>query len=705
VPEISTMDSESVGDFAFRHSCVKVASWISAAALWLTLLTGCTESGITGMGEDASDSSTNSGEETVDTRSDSPADGAPLEGGEEVLTVGGDSGDASLDARADGDATVVAALMDATVDVSTLDATVDASDAARDVGQEDDGPEPDVGASPESAPAEGGAPGEAGVPACGATPSCPAGTVSCGFGCAPNAWYGSLCDRGSCSLCSLPHAVAACADGGGKCAIDHCVDGYADCDGNPDNGCEADLSSVATCGGCSACGAGQVCTKRSCQNACLPGEQSCGATSCANLASDPRNCGGCGQVCPLGDNNLNAPTCVNGNCVVNCTGSSVSCSGSCVELATNVSNCGSCGHACAVPTGGVALCAAGQCYTSCPAGQAACGSACVVTDVDSKNCGGCGNTCASTQTCVRGACATLQSYSWIWQGSTVPEDIAVDDTNVYFTDPAGQTVNRMPKAGGMVTPLATGQAKPLRLAIDSTHVYWTASLGAAIWRAPKDGSAPASFFEAASGPYGIAVAGGYVYWTNTAADANGMLTVQKVATSGGTPSAIFSSKPSDSQPMDMTSNGTVVLFVVANGKIFRADGNGLLSVGVVGLFQSIATDATSYYVEDGTLARGLTRFDTLTNAVLQPGYQVWPGLGSGFVMNTGAGDSCAVYLQGLAAGVGCWTPGTGIFMLAHASACPVLIAPTKHANRVAADGAYVYWTDGSGAIGRVQVPH
>ncbi len=89
-----------------------------------------------------------------------------------------------------------------------------------------------------------------------------------------------------------PHVV--CADG--ECACGH---GFADCDGDPANGCEADLSSAATCGACG----------HDCQNGdCVDGACKCHAkfadcdgdpaNGCeASFETDAKNCGACGHGC------------------------------------------------------------------------------------------------------------------------------------------------------------------------------------------------------------------------------------------------------------------------------------------------------------------------------------------------------------------------------------------------------------------------
>ena len=53
-----------------------------------------------------------------------------------------------------------------------------------------------------------------------------------------------------------------------------------------------------------------------------------------------------------------------------------------------------------------------------------------------------------------------------------PQGIAVDSANVYWTDSASQSVERVPIAGGAPTTIAKGQVGPLAVTVDDTNVYW-----------------------------------------------------------------------------------------------------------------------------------------------------------------------------------------------------------------------------------------
>jgi len=60
---------------------------------------------------------------------------------------------------------------------------------------------------------------------------------------------GTIDGPGSEASCQLPHATAQCVSG--ACAVGACDSGFGDCDTNPANGCESDLTSdSAHCGSC-----------------------------------------------------------------------------------------------------------------------------------------------------------------------------------------------------------------------------------------------------------------------------------------------------------------------------------------------------------------------------------------------------------------------------------------------------------------------
>ena len=69
----------------------------------------------------------------------------------------------------------------------------------------------------------------------------------------------TVTDCGECGLpCSVPNAVTTCD--AGECAVDECLAGFGDCDGELTNGCETSVDTRLMCGDChTVCEPGQGC--------------------------------------------------------------------------------------------------------------------------------------------------------------------------------------------------------------------------------------------------------------------------------------------------------------------------------------------------------------------------------------------------------------------------------------------------------------
>jgi hypothetical protein len=83
---------------------------------------------------------------------------------------------------------------------------------------------------------------------------------------------------------------------------------------------------------------------------CPSGQSACGA-ACVNLTSSASNCGACGVTCPTGISCSHGQcACPGGEEVINgrcqCPSGETLCGGSCVNTATDPSNCGGCGNVC-----------------------------------------------------------------------------------------------------------------------------------------------------------------------------------------------------------------------------------------------------------------------------------------------------------------------------------------------------------------------
>jgi alpha-tubulin suppressor-like RCC1 family protein len=250
---------------------------------------------------------------------------------------------------------------------------------------------------------------------------CQSGQTRCGNSCAN--LQNDATDCGRCGNACPVGANAAASCVMGACQLT-CNAGFANCDGDPANGCEVNLnSSAGNCGACgNACASGPnstaACVMGVCRITCSPGNSDCDnqpSNGCevATLSS-AGNCGTCGRVCPSGTNG--AATCANGTCGLSCDPGFGDCDGNpsngCETALNGTSNCGRCGNAC---TGGTPVCASttgasAVCTSGCPSGQQRCGDACVDTATSVNHCGACGTLCPAGNntraTCAAGRCGT-----------------------------------------------------------------------------------------------------------------------------------------------------------------------------------------------------------------------------------------------------------------------------------------------------------
>ncbi|HTN84818.1 MAG TPA: hypothetical protein VL242_14055, partial [Sorangium sp.] len=234
---------------------------------------------------------------------------------------------------------------------------------------------------------------------------------------------------GGCNVaCDFAHASETCA--AGECEFGACDAGYADCDGDLTNGCEANLgASLAHCGACGAAcsypGAAEACLAGTCvMGACDAGHANCdgeAANGCeVNTGTSLANCGGCNIACALPNA---AESCLGGTCVLGaCEAGHANCDGEAangceVDTGTSLANCGACGATCALANASES-CVGGACVLgACAAGYANCdgeaANGCEVnTGTSVANCGACGALCAAANaaesclggTCVMGAC-------------------------------------------------------------------------------------------------------------------------------------------------------------------------------------------------------------------------------------------------------------------------------------------------------------
>lgn len=260
----------------------------------------------------------------------------------------------------------------------------------------------------------------------------------CGSACAQTC-CGGICadtskDPKNCGGCGRPcggeaHAMATCSQS--LCKVTSCAAGYADCNMDPSDGCEAflktDVSNCGACGNfCSVPNGMGACNGTCSLKGCFKGFFDCDgkyANGCeVAISGDPKNCGVCGKVCPAPANAT--PGCIGGLCDIGvCLPGFGDCdnnpaTGCETNLNTSANNCSGCGDICKVANGTAscvnAQCAVGACnspFKDCNGNPVDGCETDVATDL--ANCGRCGNACTAVNgnaacnngICIVGSCA------------------------------------------------------------------------------------------------------------------------------------------------------------------------------------------------------------------------------------------------------------------------------------------------------------
>jgi hypothetical protein len=310
---------------------------------------------------------------------------------------------------------------------------------------------------------------------------CQAG--SCSGACAPNSMQCSGSSTETCNAngqwgapvpCPAPaHANPTCT-GNGVCGWS-CQGGYDNCNGQPGDGCEADLTSPATCG------------------------------TCAN------HCNGAGGT----------PTCSNGNCGIVCHGQHGNCNNSAADgceipLGTT-SNCLGCGDSCSAPAHATAVCTPGGCDFTCSGLWDNCdgndGNGCEKdVSADAFNCGGCNTSCYGG-TCSAGTCTP--GITFVADASNITSvalgtPYAVNE--VYWTSSNG-SVNKAPASGGSTTVLATGQGVAEAVQTDGLNAIWSKSDVPKAIRSIPIGGGSQTDLVTGHGPVEMTHDAQYLYWT------------------------------------------------------------------------------------------------------------------------------------------------------------------------------------------------
>ncbi len=356
--------------------------------------------------------------------------------------------------------------------------------------------------------------------------SCDGSALVCGGACVDVSASVAHCGRCDNACPARANAATTCVLGVCEAA---CNAGFADCDGDTSNGCEASLEDAASCGRCGArCeGSTPLCGMeggtRRCVSGCAAGEVRCG-TSCAETASDAANCGACGNVCPMGAMCVaSACACPSGqsNCGGACRETGASCTaghGACLRTGAVVCAAMGTGTQCSATPGvagaevcngvdddcdgvvdgpsaaaacppranAAASCAMGACGVVCSPGFGDCdGDASNGCEADTRSalahCGRCGNACAAGGACVEGACVRGCWRPMSAVGAPPGGRGSIDPvwTGAHVLIWGGQTRSGVINAGGLYDPLHDRwTAMTTTAALGGRHAYagvWTGS--------------------------------------------------------------------------------------------------------------------------------------------------------------------------------------------------------------------------------------
>ncbi|MBI5537357.1 MAG: hypothetical protein HY898_31835 [Deltaproteobacteria bacterium] len=502
------------------------------------------------------------------------------------------------------------------------------------------------------------------------------------YGCAPD----------SCGPCTAPHGTASCANE--KCTISICESGWADCDGNPSNGCETStIDDLSNCGGCAmSCSfphADAKCSGGVCSvSVCNMGFSDCDANPANGcevaLQIDPANCGACGTQCatPHAQAACYGAKCAVGACDVGWDNCNNDAGDGCeTNISSDPVHCSACNVYCTEPPNASAACTAGQCSLgACNAGFANCdangANGCEVnTLTDATNCGACGNVCG-TGGCQAGQCSAPTTPVVVSTGGANPYDIAVDAQNVYWSSASG--VSRAPKTGGSPVVLTPG-ASANGIAIDALRVYFSDNVEFAIKSVPLGGGTVTTLWSGSSHPWRLTTNGTSVFFTDDSAS-----TVNKVPTTGGAMTVIASGQTGaagiarDSTSLYWTTqtDGTVMKMPILGGAIVTLASGESSPVRV-------AVDATSAYFSCYTSTGAIRKVP----------------LGGGTVTTLAASQASPIAVA-VDSGWVYWTDASAVKKMPVGGGATVVLAPgQQQPNSLALDATRVYWTNfGDGTV-------
>jgi len=263
--------------------------------------------------------------------------------------------------------------------------------------------------------------------------------------------------------------------------------------------------------------------------------------------------------------------------------------------------------------------------------------------------------------------------------------IAVDATNVYWTNQEARTVMKVPIAGGTPVTLAMGATAtemPWDLAVDSDAVYWNYySSPGSVMTTPLAGGTPATVAAQQNGPRNLAVANGNVYWINLWVLGDNSGAVMAAPLTGGPPVTLASAQD---DPNGIAVDVDGIFWSNLGGTIMKMSSIGAGGVPVVLASaqpgpQHLAVDGTNvYWTNVGAIDNGSVM------KVAEAG-------GTPVALATGQQGPFGIAVDGTSV---YWTDVTRVMKVAIAGGTPVVVASgQQRATDVAVDATSIYWTD------------
>jgi hypothetical protein len=260
---------------------------------------------------------------------------------------------------------------------------------------------------------------------------------------------------------------------------------------------------------------------------------------------------------------ITANQCGNGECKCSgapaCTTGKTCCGNGCADLTSDPKNCGVCGHDC---LGGA--CSAGKCQ---PFPLASNRTGPLDLALDANNVYWTENTIGGVFKVAKTGAGPITPIKPQDNVNGSVWFIATDGTNVYWTDRTDAFIGYVSVNGGVVGHLANDVAssQPYGIAVGGGFVYWADFGSGGIWRAPAAGNHPSNATQVgtATSPTGIGAMSGQVLWSEYAGfvyrGTNG------ASTSPGTPLTSTTNGGANVDSRFLATDGTRIYWTMSDG--------------------------------------------------------------------------------------------------------------------------------------------